>query len=286
MDELGSKVNSSSRWLGLVAGILALCICVVLSMSVGILVWSLSPTPVARGVNEMATPISRVTIAPTMTGTPAPTYTLVIQPGTPLPVFAPPGRTATRAHPFNIVIPTPTVVGVSSRIKYETKFTVVTYTVAGKTLDEISQALSTQAMPDPHEPGSRYYARTDWYLTSDWSWKASPGECALTGAQVSVAVTMTLPTLVSVDAPEDVQTRWRTFIDNTITHENEHVKLSFDGARNYQRDLDRVPAAPNCEILHNRLKDLFRKHFDLIDRANSDYDRRTKHGETQGAIFP
>ncbi len=279
-------MNSSSRWFWLVGGILLLCICVALSISVGILAWSFSPTPVARGVNEAPTPIYRVTIPPTMTGTPAPTYTLVIQPGTPLPLLDPPGRTATRANPFNIVIPTPTVIGVSSRIKYETKFTVVTYNVAGKTLDEISKALDAQAMLDPHEPGSRYYARTDWYLTSDWSWKASSADCALTGAQVTVAVTMTLPTLVSVDAPEDVQKRWRTFIDNTIAHENEHVKLAYDGARNYQRDLDRIPAAANCEVLQNRLKDLFRKNFDLIDRANIDYDKRTKHGETQGAIFP
>lgn len=279
-------MKSSAGWFWLVSGILLFCICIVLSVSIGVLMWSLSPTPVARTSGELPTSIFRATVAPASTETPLPTNTLVIQPGTPLPILAPPVPATTRANSLTMGIPTPTVTGVSTRIKYETKFAVITYTVTGKTLDEISASLNAQAMPDPHEPGTRYFARTDWYLTGDWTWKPSPSGCEVSTAQVRVAVTMTMPARVAGELAPDVQKRWDNFFENTVAHENGHVKLAYDGARNYQRELDTLAPAANCDILGNRLKDLFRKNFDQIDRANVDYDKRTRHGETQGAVFP
>lgn len=279
-------MKSSSRLLLVIFGVLVACICLALLAIIGLVAWTLNDPPVARSVIELPTPLYRATAAPASTETPAPTNTRVIQPGTSLPPLVSPVRTATRASSRNIVIPTPTASISSALVKYETKFTVTTYNVMGKTLNDISKSLNAQALPDPHEPFSRYYARTDWYLTGDWFWKPSASGCELTGAQVMVAVTMTLPALTTVDAPAEVQTQWNQFIDNTITHESVHVKLAYDGARNYQRELSQLAPTTNCDLLQNRLNEIFRKNFDQIDRANVDYDKRTKHGETQGAIFP
>lgn len=284
-------MKSAGRWFWLFSGCLAVLTCLILLAIGGLLAWRSGestvadlPARVSRATSTPST-FSRTTTPPLSTSTPEPTNTLVIQPGTPLPILAPPVRATTRSSSLT-GIPTPTITGVSSRIKYETKFTVITYTVAGKTLDDISKALDEQAMPDSHEPGSRYYARTDWYLTGDWSWKTSPSGCEVANAQVKVVVTMTVPSLVAGEVAPDVQKRWDGFIENTIAHENGHVKLAYDGARNYQRELDTLAPAANCDILSNRLREMFRKNFDQIDHASTDYDKRTKHGETQGAVFP
>lgn len=279
-------MKTAARLYVVISGMLVAWVCLALLAVVGLLVWTSNDSPRAQNVSQSPTSLHRATITPALTETPAPTYTLVLQPGTPLPPLIAPIRTATRATALNLVIPTPTASNASTLVKYDTKFTVTTYNVAGKTFDEISKALKAQALPDPHKPGSRYYARTDWHLTGDWSWKPSARGCELTGAQVMVAVTMTLPALTTVDIPSEVQTRWNTFVDNIIAHESVHVKHAYDGARNYQRELSQLAPAANCNLLQNRLNEIFHKNFDRIDRANVDYDNQTKHGETQGAIFP
>jgi predicted secreted Zn-dependent protease len=225
-------------------------------------------------------------LARSSTATPAPTNTLVIPPGTPLPPLISPVRTPTRTNAYRIVVPTPTAAALNRPVTYDTRFTAITYDVTGKTLNEISKSLHANAMPDAHEPNSRYFAQTEWFLTTDWAWKPTARGCEIDNAKVSVMVTMTLPSLITPDAVSDAQKRWNTFINNTIEHENGHVKIAYDGARNYQRDLSNFPPAPNCDDIQSRLNDLFRKHFNLIDRTNVGYDAKTRHGETQGAVFP
>jgi len=276
------------RWQVIVLLVLALCVCIEL---VGIAVIGnslLSDPPEPTTVALPATPAlpTRTMVAPaTQTPAPAPTFTLVIQPGTPLP---PLGivRTPTRTNPYDIFVATPTTSLANSSVTYETRLTVKTYDVKGKSLNEIANALDANALIDPHEPHLRFYARTDWYLSTQWFYQPTARGCQLESAQVSVAITMTLPVLITGDAPPDVQKRWNDFVANTIAHENEHVRLVYSGAREYQRDLANFPIATNCNLIRTQLDDVFKKHFQKIDRANVEYDARTKHGETQGAVFP
>jgi predicted secreted Zn-dependent protease len=97
---------------------------------------------------------------------------------------------------------------------------------------------------------------------------------------------MTLPSLVTANVPGDVQKRWDDFLDNVIVHESGHVKIGYDGAREYQHQLGNFPAMANCDVLKSQLQDLFQQNYRRIDQLNVEYDRTTRHGETQGAVFP
>jgi predicted secreted Zn-dependent protease len=153
-------------------------------------------------------------------------------------------------------------------------------------VSEISKSLEANAVADPHEPGSRYYALTRWQLASDWSVRPSTRGCEVVNGDVSVMITMTLPMLATAGASADTLKRFNTFIEKTILHENGHAEIALQGARDYQRALGNHSAASNCDALKTQLSDLFRRHFNSIDRANRDYDAKTKHGLTQGAVFP
>jgi predicted secreted Zn-dependent protease len=171
-------------------------------------------------------------------------------------------------------------------IVFTSTFKIITYTVTGKTANDISKALEANSIADPHEPGSHYYALTKWQLAGDSTVKASPRGCEVGGGAVSLMITMTLPALNTTGVSADMLKRFNTFMEKTVLHESGHVEVALQGARDYQRALGNFPPVSSCEGLKIQLSDLFRRSFDAIDSANTDYDAKTQHGLTQGAVFP
>jgi len=275
-------------WIAIIAAeIIALCCCA--GLGVLFLAGNFSGVPVTP------TAIAQATLTPfRATLTPAPTQTVALT-STPLiqlrATAASPTFTRAFVTPssnlYNIVIPTPTAPPkLNYPIDYKNTFVVVTYPVTGTTTNAVSKSLEANAIADPHEPNNHFYARTDWYLSAHWLWKETPRGCEVDRADVSIALTMTLPALSIPNVPSDLQNRWNTFIKNGVTHESGHVKLAQDGARVFQRDLGNFPPAPNCDVIQTRLRELFDKSFLAIDQANVKYDADTQHGVTQGAVFP
>jgi predicted secreted Zn-dependent protease len=247
--------KSSAGWLAIAVGIVASCCCVLIAITLAFVFF---------GVPRIDTVIGKISATRT------PSVQVV---ATPI------------AIPYNVVVPTPTASAVKRSIGYATQFNLITYPVAGNSLKEISRSLDANALGDPHEASGKYYARTEWSIHADWEWMGSVRGCELDRGQVSAIITMTLPVLTTPVTP-DVRTRWDTFVANTIVHESQHVRLVYDGLRTYQRDLDNLPAATTCAALERQLSALHLKEFGMIDRASVDYDAQTKHGETQGAVFP
>lgn len=280
-----------SVWQIAILFILFVCICCELT-GIGIFAtyfWANESSQVAAR-EPSPTLTRRATTLPTSTATPAPTYTRVIEtnPGTNLPPIVILPRTPTPVtNPYQVVIPTPTAPAMTYPIVFTSTFKVITYTVTGKTTNDISKSLEANAIADPHEPGSRYYALTQWHLAGDWSVKPSPRGCEIGGGAVSLMLTMTLPALATTTGiSADTLKRFNTFMEKTVLHESGHVELTLQGARDYQRALGNFPSAPSCEGLRTQLSDLFRRSSNTIDSANSEYDAKTKHGLTQGAVFP
>lgn len=274
-------------------GILALlfvCVCCELTgLGIAATYFFLNDSADVALVEPSSTPTRRVS-APTLTTTPAPTYTRVIEanPGAGLPSRTLATRTPTRApNLYQVIVPTPSAPAMIYPITFDSNLHVETYDVTGKTVNEISKSLEANAIADPHEPGSRYYALTRWQLGGDWSVRPSARGCEVTGGNITLALTMTLPALATTNGvPADVLKRYNTFMEKTILHESAHAEIALQGARDYQRAIGNHSPASNCDELKTRLSDLFRRSFNSIDRANNDYDVKTKHGLTQGAVFP
>ncbi len=265
------------------AEVIAVCFCGALIVSVVATQGLPDAQPTQTAI--IIQPTSPPTPRPTATDTPAPTYTLVIQPRfTSTPTRAP---STPATNLYNIAVPTPTAPKMIYPVQFVSAFALVTYTVSGKTISELSRSLEANAQPDPHEAGTRYYANTKWYLSAHWSWKDTSSGCVVGRSDISIALTMTLPALATTKGvPADVLTRWNTFIGNTQTHEEGHVRLAQQGARDYQRELGNFPTTSNCTLLQSQLSRLFDREFAAIDQANVDYDTQTQHGLMQGAVFP
>jgi predicted secreted Zn-dependent protease len=286
--------NAMSRrvWLVLIGlEIVALCVCLalVVALIVASNILSAPPTPIAASV---PTPSRAPLTTPTRlsTETPAPTFTRVIPPptvGATRAATASPTRTLAPMPSYNIVVPTPTAPPMIYPITFSSSLKIVTYPVIGQTLTELSKSLDAQAIPEPREPGSRYYALTEWFLSARWVTHPTARGCEVESGSITLAMTMTLPALTATTGmPHEVLNRWNVFVNNTITHESGHVKINLQGARDYQRGLGNSAPALDCNALGLRLDDEFDRALDALTRAGRDYDARTQHGVTQGAVFP
>jgi predicted secreted Zn-dependent protease len=297
-------MNFSNRALALIITVLLICCCFTGAVWALVLV-SMPDSPISIAAflptnTPTRTPTATFTPTrprPTETRTPAPTNTRVIPLG---PTLAP-TRTPTGArtslptrpaptlgsNPYAIIVATPTAPPIINPVDFNSTFKVVTYTVTGKTANELSRSLDAQAISDPHEPRSKYYALTEWYVAANWSWKTTGRGCELDRSSISVALTMTLPALATRQGiASDALTKWDPFIANTITHEKGHVTRALDGARNYQRELGNLAPLNDCSGMNSRMNEIFKRHLDQIDRINVQYDDETDHGVTQGAVFP
>lgn len=294
-------MNLSTRALGILIAVQLVC-CLLLAIG-GIVFFTAPPQSSNESVVNapIATPTEPPTATPTRTptrtSTSAPTNTRVI----PLPatITPPPGRgrttTPTRvsATPtpspnlYSIVVPTPTAAPLKYPVTFDSTLKVVTYTVTGKTTQELSKSLEAHAVADPHEPGSDFYAQTEWRISTKWSSKIAGNNCELERADVSVQITVTLPALADpTGIALDAANRWNTFVANTVRHEKEHVTRALNGVRDYQTEIGNLAPQTDCNGVRSKLDDLFRFHSSQIDRVNIEYDTETNHGMSQGAVFP
>ncbi len=293
--------NRASPVLVTLVAVLLVCCLFATSGTLALVGWMiLSPSSPEVAVLEPAATVTRFpfpTAAPAGAsgGTATPTNTRVIDPSE--YVWQTPAAVQTRAAAtlplsvaainYDIIVPTPPAPSMVHPVGFDSYLKVVTLPVKGTTLSELSRSLEENALADSHEPGSRYYARTDWFLSGRWYWKPTARGCELDRGSVSLAMTMTLPIMVDkIAAPSNIQSRWISFVNNTIIHETGHVDLALQGARDYQRTLGGVLPANDCETMKVRLDTLFRNAFAAIDQAQVDYDADTRHGMRQGAVFP
>ena len=131
-----------------------------------------------------------------------------------------------------------------------------------------------------------YWAGTRFRWHADWDYRLS-GKCRLTAASVSVRTVMTLPRWsIPADAPTYVVTRWKRFIEALTLHEDGHVAQGIQTGNEILVALKTVPGAATCKRLVSVLQRTFERSKELGEARNTEYDRVTDHGRTQGAVFP
>jgi predicted secreted Zn-dependent protease len=154
--------------------------------------------------------------------------------------------------------------------------TVKYYDVVGSTSAELRQQLATLGPKDSQ--GKRWHAVTSWRL--NWRWPTfSDGTCRMGDATVMATVEVTFPRWAP---PAGVA---RALIDDWIEytrvlarHEQGHVDLAVDGAKEMQVALRRATCATADNVARTEMA--------RINDLQEEYDVETDHGANQGAEFP
>lgn len=159
----------------------------------------------------------------------------------------------------------------------------VYYDVEGKTVAELAQALQARG---PQTDGERFYGLTQWQLNAEYQWIETNAGCEIAAPVVRVAVTMTLPRWAPPrGTPAELVGAWNRFYRALEQHEHEHRRLAEEAADAIRWELAtlRLPSCAQAEArAQQRVADIVQDY----NRRNAQYDAQTRHGITEGAVWP
>ena len=155
---------------------------------------------------------------------------------------------------------------------------IIYYEITGSTESELRKSMNQVRPKDPYDRNQPVDAYTEWFIS--WNWSGYGKEnCDLSTAKVSYAIKVTVPRWIPTsDASPELIAKWETYIQNLTLHEKGHV----DNIVNNYLTVKTAIQGATCSTAEAAAQ----KALDELRRFDSTYDRETKHGATQGAIFP
>lgn len=160
-----------------------------------------------------------------------------------------------------------------------------TYLIQGDSAEAIRASLDRLGPIDP-ATGRRFDALTRWTLQWRFDSRSSFNSCEIARTWTSLRVTMQFPSHGKPSSlSEALRQEWTTYLQRLSQHEEGHVRIPSDAARDIETALDRLrrPDCPSLEQEANRVAN------EILQRAQAterNYDIQTDHGRSQGARFP
>lgn len=132
-----------------------------------------------------------------------------------------------------------------------------------------------------HENGKTMYGSSNSDVKWNLKWKHNSQICWITLVHTKVTTTYTLPKLI--EGGRDVDSFWDNWYPNLLTHEKGHHKLAIDAADEIEGKIRKMPSFSTCDLLEKNANNIVLESISKLGRLQKDYDKRTNHGETQGA---
>jgi predicted secreted Zn-dependent protease len=159
----------------------------------------------------------------------------------------------------------------------------VPYRVTGSTAAELRRSMLSAG---PEEEGGTWYGYTTWHVRWRYDYAAVAGGCEIQEVDVSFRSRVRLPRWDPPDdADEELVSAWRAFVDALREHEYGHRDIGARAARDILRRL-RSLRRDRCDGMEERANTLAHRILDRYREREEAYDRRTNHGERQGAVWP
>ncbi len=169
-------------------------------------------------------------------------------------------------------------VPIASAVKTEQVRT-ASYRVFGSTERAIRASL------DARRPGE-YDARTQWFVNWSYDTAMRNGTCVVSSRTVRTRINFTYPAWTApASATRALRTKWATYLSRLRVHEAGHAANGRLTAARIDAVL-RTGTAADCATLDRDIRAKVAAHLKTGNAADVAYDKRTKHGETQGAVFP
>lgn len=158
------------------------------------------------------------------------------------------------------------------------------YSIIGTSARELRQQMHRFG---PKDSGGAYDAYTRWHVRWRYDYRQDGRQCAIARVTSSADVTFTLPNWKnSSEGPGELQQKWRDYLSALQQHEEGHKTFALRAAAEIEDAIAAMPAATSCADLAqkaNAIGERIVNHYRQEERA---YDAHTRHGATQGAVFP
>jgi predicted secreted Zn-dependent protease len=156
------------------------------------------------------------------------------------------------------------------------------YVVRGATAAAVRQALDRSG---PEGADGHYDAKTSWKVSWRYPFEKSASGCRLGPVEVDVGITYVMPRLEG-DVRGPLSRRWRDYLTALQVHEDGHANNGRAAGEAVLEALRALPSRPSCGELDLLARETGLKIVRSFNALDDAYDARTKHGVTQGAVFP
>lgn len=148
------------------------------------------------------------------------------------------------------------------------------FSIGGSTLDEIESQLLKRG-PQLKNSGKRHPGATRMEFTTRLGYAEDKnGSCQIIKANVTVKARMILPRWRrSKNAEQDVRLIWDTLSSDIKRHEESHVIIAKNHAREMEEALKGLYREKNCQVLAAKAKAITTKLLEKHDRAQVEFDR-------------
>lgn len=159
------------------------------------------------------------------------------------------------------------------------------YEISGADEKELRRQMSRNGTP--WDDGKTYDSVTTWNVKWDYDYNCSSLGCTVDSFKTVVNVVFRYPKWVRTDdAPQPLIAKWDNYMNNLIIHENGHRDMAVEAAAQLSRTVVDLPAAPSSAELDRQVEALSKQLMAKMSADQKAYDETTKHGTTQGAVFP
>lgn len=160
------------------------------------------------------------------------------------------------------------------------------YPITGISASELRSQMSQRGPIDQHE-GRRYDAHTEWVVRWSYRYTQARNLCRVRSATTKVAVTFTMPQWKApFNAERSLIADWNAYLASLQLHEEGHKRNGVDAGQDVVQALNQLPAYPSCKALEGAIQSTAQTIIKQYNQKDLAYDRTTRHGYTQGAVFP
>jgi predicted secreted Zn-dependent protease len=158
------------------------------------------------------------------------------------------------------------------------------YDIEGHSARDLRRSMRTQAIK---EKGKKFDARTDWNVKWNYRYEPRGADCKVTSMQTSLAVHYLMPRWKGRDqASEKLKQQWDRFYAALLLHEEGHGTIGRRAAEEIDTALQDLGRGLRCSELNTRIQETAKGILEKYREEERNYDKKTRHGKTQGAIFP
>jgi predicted secreted Zn-dependent protease len=153
--------------------------------------------------------------------------------------------------------------------------------VSGKTKDELIQSLNANA---PSLNGAKYRAITTWQMTYKPKIKLIKGKYVLENYTIEYKSNMTLPRL-SNNVTTALRVQWDLYVLCLTRHEQGHRDLILAAANFINGEFSKIEPQEDELALKTNIENIMNLILAGFKTVESNYDKSTQNGRTQGAYF-
>jgi predicted secreted Zn-dependent protease len=147
------------------------------------------------------------------------------------------------------------------------------FSIGGATLDEIQNELDIRG-PKVKTTGRRHPGATQMEFVSRIGYSKGPKGCSIAKATVTVKAKVILPRWRRPrGADQDVRLVWDTLSADIKRHEESHVVIAKNHARELEQALAAIPRQEDCKEAQEKAAQATQKVLARHDRAQVEFDR-------------